>query len=132
MSSTETVIVSAVRTPIGSFDGALAEISAPRLGAIAIAEAVMRAGIDRGLVQTGRKLAVTVTVADKPGSLHRITEVLEGLGVNILQAFHDHDRLAMRIDQVEIALTLETKHGQHAKEVVEALTKEVARLEILR
>lgn len=42
------VIVSAVRTPIGRFQGTLAPISATRLGAIAIAEAVKRAGIEPG------------------------------------------------------------------------------------
>ena len=38
-------ILSAVRTPIGKFLGGLAELSAPGLGGIAIAEAVKRAGI---------------------------------------------------------------------------------------
>lgn len=38
-------IVSAARTPVGSFQGALSELPAPRLGAIAIKEAIARAGI---------------------------------------------------------------------------------------
>ena len=42
---TTPVIVSAVRTPIGKFLGALSTLSAPDLGAIAIREAVKRAGI---------------------------------------------------------------------------------------
>ena len=41
----EVYIVSAVRTPIGSFGGALAEVSATQLGAAAIKGAVARAGI---------------------------------------------------------------------------------------
>ena len=41
----EVVIVSAVRTPIGSFGGALSGISAPKLGAMAISAAIERAGI---------------------------------------------------------------------------------------
>ena len=41
----EVVIVSAVRTPVGSFNGALAGVSAGELGAIAIKEALIRAGI---------------------------------------------------------------------------------------
>ena len=41
----EVVIVSAVRTPIGSFGGSLKDISATRLGAAAIKAAVSRAGI---------------------------------------------------------------------------------------
>lgn len=44
-------IVSAVRTPMGSFGGALASLSAPKLGAIAIKEAVKRAGINGDQVQ---------------------------------------------------------------------------------
>lgn len=42
----EVYIVSAVRTPMGSFGGSLASLSASKLGAIAIKEAVKRAGID--------------------------------------------------------------------------------------
>ena len=40
------VIVSAVRTPVGSFNGALASLPAHELGAIAIRAAVERAGVD--------------------------------------------------------------------------------------
>jgi acetyl-CoA C-acetyltransferase len=41
----EVVIVSAVRTPVGSFNGGLSSKTAPQLGAIAIKEAINRAGI---------------------------------------------------------------------------------------
>ena len=41
----DVVIAGACRTPIGSFQGTLSSIPAPRLGAIVIAEAVRRAGI---------------------------------------------------------------------------------------
>ena len=41
----EAVIVSAVRTPLGSFNGTLANMGATKLGAIVIEEAVRRAGI---------------------------------------------------------------------------------------
>ncbi|GAF92601.1 unnamed protein product, partial [marine sediment metagenome] len=44
MSQQEVVIASAVRTPIGSFQGALQSLSASDLGAIAAREAVKRAG----------------------------------------------------------------------------------------
>ncbi|MGZ3707126.1 MAG: acetyl-CoA C-acyltransferase, partial [Bdellovibrionota bacterium] len=44
--SKEVVIVSAARTPIGSFLGALSAIPAPRLGAIAIKSALERAKLD--------------------------------------------------------------------------------------
>ncbi len=44
------VILSAVRTPIGKFQGGLAPLSATELGAKVVAEAVRRAGIEPGAV----------------------------------------------------------------------------------
>src|SRR3981081_2122165 len=46
----ESVIVSAVRTPTGKFLGVLKGFTAPQLGALAVAEAVRRAGIDSAIV----------------------------------------------------------------------------------
>jgi acetyl-CoA C-acetyltransferase len=43
----DVVIVSAARTPIGAFQGRLATVPAPRLGALVIEEAVKRAGIQK-------------------------------------------------------------------------------------
>jgi acetyl-CoA C-acetyltransferase len=45
MAQTEVVIVSAVRTAIGSFNGSLKDVSAPELGAIAIKGALEKAGV---------------------------------------------------------------------------------------
>lgn len=50
MNTKEVVIVSAVRTPIGSFGGTLKDIPATRLGAIAIKGALEKAGIKGELV----------------------------------------------------------------------------------
>ncbi len=47
----EVVVVSAVRTPLGSFNGKLSTVPAPQLGAIAIKAAVAKAGIDALAVQ---------------------------------------------------------------------------------
>ena len=47
----DVVIVSAVRTPIGSFGGALSSVSAPKLGAAAIKGALSKINLDPSLVQ---------------------------------------------------------------------------------
>lgn len=47
----EVYIVSAVRTPIGSFGGTLAGLSATQLGALAIKGAIQKAGIDSKQIQ---------------------------------------------------------------------------------
>jgi acetyl-CoA C-acetyltransferase len=47
----EVVIVAAVRTPVGSFGGSLAAISATALGSIAIKGALLKAGVEPARVQ---------------------------------------------------------------------------------
>jgi len=46
----DVVIISAVRTPIGKFQGALQDLTAPQLGAIVVREAVKRARVDSNQV----------------------------------------------------------------------------------
>src|ERR1700722_3246345 len=46
----DVVIISGCRTPVGKFQGSLSEFTAPKLGAIAVREAVKRAGFDSKLV----------------------------------------------------------------------------------
>ena len=43
--SNEVVIISACRTPVGKFQGSLADLSAPQLGAVVVREAVRRANL---------------------------------------------------------------------------------------
>ncbi|HUK24295.1 MAG TPA: acetyl-CoA C-acetyltransferase [Terriglobales bacterium] len=45
------VILSACRTPVGKFQGSLSDLSAPKLGAIVVREAVKRARLDPGQVE---------------------------------------------------------------------------------
>ncbi|HSQ60411.1 MAG TPA: acetyl-CoA C-acetyltransferase [Acidobacteriota bacterium] len=51
VSDRDAYIVSACRTAIGEFQGSLAGMSAPQLGALVIREAVSRAGIEAGQVE---------------------------------------------------------------------------------
>ena len=46
----EVVITSACRTPIGSFGGGLSSLTAPKLGSIAVKEAVSRSGLQPGQI----------------------------------------------------------------------------------
>jgi acetyl-CoA C-acetyltransferase len=51
MNKKEVYIISAVRTPMGSFGGGLKDFPAPKLGAIAIKAALEKAGLQPNLVQ---------------------------------------------------------------------------------
>ena len=48
--SKEVVIVSAARTPIGSFMGALSSVTAPKLGSVAIKGAIKKINLDPSLI----------------------------------------------------------------------------------
>ena len=52
--STDVCIVAAVRTPIGGFNGSLAALSAPALGAAAIQGALSKAKVDPSIVEQVR------------------------------------------------------------------------------
>jgi acetyl-CoA C-acetyltransferase len=51
MSKNDVFIVSSARTPVGSFQGSLGELSATKLGSVAIAAALARSGLAAGDVQ---------------------------------------------------------------------------------
>ena len=51
MNLNKAVIVSACRTPVGSFGGGLKDVSAREMGALVIAEAIKRAGIKPEIVE---------------------------------------------------------------------------------
>lgn len=61
VSLNEVVIVSAVRTPMGSFRGSLASLSAPQLGAVAAKAAIERAGIPMEEVKEVSRFSPTFT-----------------------------------------------------------------------
>jgi acetyl-CoA C-acetyltransferase len=56
----EAVIVSAVRTPVGKFQGALQSFSAPQLGALVVREAVRRAGLGASVPAPNEEKAAAV------------------------------------------------------------------------
>ena len=61
----DVVIASAVRTPIGSFGGTLKNTGARTLGAIAIREAIKRAGIDPAAIDAFFRAAWDRTLRDR-------------------------------------------------------------------
>jgi threonine dehydratase len=79
--------------------------------------------IDRGLMRSGRKVHLKVTISDRPGSLSKLTSLIGSLKANILQATHDRSEMTMRLDETEVELMLETRGPDHTSEVIAALEK---------
>ncbi len=87
--------------------------------------------IDVGLIRAGRRVRVNVLIADRPGSLAKLTDLIANQGANILQAIHDRNDPSAQLNQTEVDLTLETRGPDHSKELIEELKKNVIRLELL-
>ena len=79
--SSEIVIASACRTPIGSFGGSLSGISAVNLGSIVIAEVVKRAGIKPDMVND--VLMGCVLQAGMGQNIARQASIMAGLPVSV-------------------------------------------------
>ena len=77
--------------------------------------------IDRGLVKEGRLLRLSVTVTDKPGSLHGLTTILASAGANILQIEHDRLSSKLALGETEVIFALETKGHDHVTNLLKKL-----------
>lgn len=91
---------------------------------------VLNRVIDRGLIRSGRRIRVNVVISDRPGSLARLTDLLFKTGASIVQAIHDRSEPYTRLDETEVALTLETRGHEHSQEVIRSLQKNVLQIDI--
>lgn len=80
--------------------------------------------IEKGLLKSGRKMNVTVTLIDKPGSLKRFTEILEELNANIVHIAYDRTSISLDYGDANVTVHMETKGQEHQKEIREALKSE--------
>ena len=74
--------------------------------------------IHRGLVGTGRILQAGIVLEDVPGSLARLLGVVAAAGGNILQIHHTRGGRDLPVHSVRIALEVETRDGEHGKEIL--------------
>src|SRR3990167_4540535 len=77
--------------------------------------------IDRGLVKEGRLLRLSVTVTDKPGSLHGLTKIIAEAGANILQIQHDRLSAKLALGETDVVFALETKGHDHVTDLLKKL-----------
>jgi len=77
--------------------------------------------IEKGLMKSHRKLKLTVTLVDKPGSLRLLTELLQNLGANIVHIAYDRTSTDLDYGDAHVSVHLETKGEEHQKEIVNTL-----------
>jgi threonine dehydratase len=77
--------------------------------------------IRHGLAAAGRYLAVRVRIPDRPGGLARLLNELAEADVNVLDVVHGRTSAQLHLNEVEVALQLETRGPQHAERVLARL-----------
>lgn len=80
--------------------------------------------IEKGLLKSGRKMKITVTLIDKPGSLMRFTQILQELNANIVHISYDRTSVSLDYGDANVTVHMETKSKEHQKEIREILQKE--------
>ena len=80
--------------------------------------------IEKGLLKSGRKMNITVTLIDKPGSLMRFTEILNELNANIVHISYDRTSISLDYGDANVTVHMETKGEEHQNEIRDILRKE--------
>ncbi len=80
--------------------------------------------IEKGLLKSGRKMKLTVTLIDKPGSLMRFTEILKELNANIVHIAYDRTSVSLDYGDANVTVHMETKGELHQDEIRHALKQE--------
>ena len=81
-----------------------------------------------GLVAAGRYLHLTVRVPDAPGNLARLLAVLAATGANVVHVEHDRTGPDLGVEEVDIAVQVETRGTDHCSAVLAELRSQGFRI----
>ncbi|MFN2524992.1 MAG: threonine ammonia-lyase [Actinomycetota bacterium] len=74
-----------------------------------------------GLGASGRYFAFHTRLADSPGELHRLLGLIAGLGANVVGVEHRREGVGVRLDEVDVAVQVETRGRAHIEELRQQL-----------
>jgi len=77
--------------------------------------------IEHGLAAAGRYLRFTVRCADRPGQLAALLRLIAEHRANVVDVEHLRQSPRLRLGEVEVALSVETRGSAHGDALVEAL-----------
>ena len=83
---------------------------------------LLSAVILRGLVRTRRLVRLRVGVPDSPGSLVRIAAIIAERGGNVVDVAHQRAFSNLSVKLADVDFTVETRSGEHAREIAAALS----------
>ncbi len=75
----------------------------------------------RDLVRTGKELTLSIEMPDKPGQLYGVAGICAAQGANVLEVSHSRFAMDLSASSARLAITIETRDGDHARSVTEAI-----------
>jgi len=76
--------------------------------------------IERGLVQLGRLVRISIALLDKPGQLTATSGIIAACRANVIEVHHTR-AFVSKIGDTTLQLTLETRGPEHVEEILAAL-----------
>jgi threonine dehydratase len=77
--------------------------------------------IRHGMAAGSRYVALDIRISDRPGALAALLTLIGEQGANVLDVAHSRISEALPLDEVDVAVSLETRGPQHSAELVGAL-----------
>ena len=85
---------------------------------------LLMAVIRHGMAADGRYLAFRVKIPDRPGALAQLLTELGAVDANVLDVVHERTSARLHLDEVEVALQVETRGSEHSAQVLGRLRTE--------
>lgn len=79
--------------------------------------------IEKGLIESHRRIQFDLLLDDRPGSLFEFTKIVKELGGNILQVTHDRNAPYLELQESVVEAVLETKGKEHAQKILAEVEK---------
>ena len=80
--------------------------------------------LHRGLKKNGRLGWLSISIVDKPGALHKITQLLGNKKANILSVHHERNTPDLSHGLAQVNILIETRGLEHLQEIQNLLEKE--------
>ncbi|SCL19091.1 threonine ammonia-lyase [Micromonospora inyonensis] len=100
------------------------EVGAPTVAVLSggnIDPLLMLRVIERGLAAAGRFLRITVRCVDRPGQLASLLTQIAEHRANVVDVVHQRVHPHLRLGEVEVALSVETRGADHSDTLISAL-----------
>jgi len=84
----------------------------------------------RALARTGRLVRLRIEVPDRPGVLASVAQLVAARRGNIVDVEHRRDLPGVALKRAVLELSIETRHREHADEIVRGRESEGFRVEV--